>query len=144
MTITRIKKITSSLLGVANSLQPLWWLVVRLAIASVFFKSGLTKIEDFDMTLDLFRDEYSVPLLPPYYAAVSSTFFELAMPVALVLGFATRLAALPLLAMTAVIEFTYQHHMEHMYWAILLTGIVLHGAGKFSLDHLIAKRLAAA
>lgn len=94
------------------------------------------------MTLGLFMDEYSVPFLPPYVAAVSATFFELTMPVALVLGFATRFAAMPLLAMTAVIEFTYQHHVEHTYWALLLAGLAFHGAGKFSADHLINKRLA--
>lgn len=115
MSIACACKLTSKLFNILNGLQPLWWLFLRVWIAAVFFKSGLTKIEDFETTVLLFTDEYQVPLLPPYFAALSATLLELAMPVALTLGFATRLAALPLLVMTAVIQFTYIDHVQHYY-----------------------------
>jgi hypothetical protein len=43
-------------------------LVSRFAIASVFWRSGQTKVQGFHIreeTFDLFREEYKVPLLPP-------------------------------------------------------------------------------
>lgn len=122
-----------------NRLEPLWWLFLRLWIAAVFFKSGLTKIDDFETTVLLFTEEYHVPVLSPYIAALSATFFELAMPVALVLGLGVRAAALPLLIMTAVIQFTYLDHVQHYYWAIMLVGLILHGGGKVSLDYWMAR-----
>jgi len=114
--------------------------LLRVWIALVFFKSGLTKIEDFETTIMLFEEEYQVPMLSPYFAALSATFFELVMPVALVLGLATRFAAIPLLIMTVVIQFTYMDHVQHYYWGIVLLGLILHGGGKLSADYLIERK----
>ena len=79
-------------------------LMFRIAIAAVFWSSGLTKIASWDTTIALFRDEYMVPLLPPEIAAAWSAAFELSCSPLIVLGLATRLATLPLLGMTFVIE----------------------------------------
>ena len=49
-------------------------LAIRLHVANVFFKSGLTKIDDWDKTVFLFQEEYHVPLLPPEAAAFLGTF----------------------------------------------------------------------
>ncbi|MEO6423123.1 MAG: hypothetical protein ABIR84_10705 [Candidatus Nitrotoga sp.] len=46
-------------------LAPLLDLGLRLYLANIFFKSGLTKIQNWDSTLYLFSDIYSVPLLSP-------------------------------------------------------------------------------
>lgn len=140
MMLAVLKRNTECVFSILNKLQPLWWLGIRIWIAYVFFKSGLTKIDEFDATLFLFEYEYNVPFIPPYFAAVSATFFELVCPILLVLGVATRFAALPLLVMTAVIQFTYQEHVQHIYWAIILSGLLLHGAGKLSIDHFIHKK----
>src|SRR5580700_5425297 len=72
----------------------------RLAIAEVFWSSGQTKLANWDATLQLFEDEYKVPLLPPDLAAHVGAAIELSTPVLLVLGFLTRPAALVLLGMT--------------------------------------------
>jgi putative oxidoreductase len=135
-------KLASTVLQGLNRLQPLWWLFVRIWIAAVFFKSGLTKIDDFSNTIFLFTEEYKVPFVSPYFAAVSGTFFELTCPILLTLGLATRLAVLPLISMTLVIQLTYMDHVQHYYWGIVLTGLLIHGAGKLSLDHLISQRFA--
>ncbi len=111
-------------------------LFVRVWIAKVFFMSGLTKIDNWENTLILFEYEYAVPLLPVAFAAYSATFFELAMPVLLVGGLMARSAALPLLVMTAVIEFTYLSNPEHVWWAVALGLIMIKGAGPLSLDYL--------
>jgi putative oxidoreductase len=63
-------------------------------------------------------------LLPIALAAGSATAFEMLMPPLLVLGLFARPAALPLIAMTMVIQFTYLDHVDHLYW-ILLLGLIL-------------------
>jgi putative oxidoreductase len=42
---------------------------LRLAVATVFWNSGTTKLASLDTTLQLFADEYRLPLLPPEIAA---------------------------------------------------------------------------
>jgi putative oxidoreductase len=132
--------IYSEFIAILNKLSPVMILVLRLWIAHIFFAAGLVKIEDFSTTIALFRDEYKTPFLPPEVAAFLGTFFELSCPILLTLGLATRLATLPLLAMTAVIQFTYDQNIQHIYWAMLLGTILVSGAGKISLDYLISKK----
>jgi putative oxidoreductase len=118
-------------------------LLFRIAISSVFWSSGLTKLASWQTTVALFRDEYQVPLLPPEVAAVLSTTFELGCSVFLVLGLGTRLATLPLLGMTFVIQaFVYpEYWTQHLLWASALLFLLARGAGTVSLDHLIARRV---
>ena len=52
-----------------DRLQPLLALGLRLYVARVFLLSGLTKIQDWSVTLALFENEYHVPLLSPSVAA---------------------------------------------------------------------------
>lgn len=125
---------------ILNQLSPLMILVLRLWIAHIFLTSGMVKIDDFDNTIALFRDEYKTPFLSPEIAAFLGTFFELVCPILLTFGLATRLATLPLLAMTAVIQFTYDQNDQHIYWAMLLGTILVSGAGKISLDYFISKK----
>ena len=121
-------------------LQSLLLLIIRLWIARIFLLSGLVKISDFSNTIALFSDEYKVPFIPPMFAAVSATTFELLCPVLLIIGLASRLSVLPLLVMTAVIQFTYDQNIQHAYWAMLLVTILAFGPGKLSIDHLIRNK----
>ena len=73
-----------------DHLQPLALLAARLYVSSVFFRSGMVKIADWGSTLALFRDEYTVPVLPPTFAAYLGTFGELFFPVLITLGLAGR------------------------------------------------------
>jgi putative oxidoreductase len=116
-------------------------LMFRIAIAAVFWSSGLTKIASWDTTSALFRDEYMVPLLPPEIAAAWAAAFELSCSPLLVLGLATRLATLPLLGMTFVIEvFVYpEYWTQHLMWASILLFLLTKGPGVFSLDHYIER-----
>jgi putative oxidoreductase len=116
--------------------------LLRLSIALVFWHAGMTKIASWDTTIALFRDEYMVPVLPPELAASLAVTVELTCPVLLVLGLATRLATLPMLGMTFVIEvFVYpEQWIEHLMWASILVFIVTRGPGVLSLDHLVARR----
>ncbi|MEC9344928.1 MAG: FAD-dependent oxidoreductase [Pseudomonadota bacterium] len=122
-------------------LVPFALLGIRIWIAMIFFAAGATKFESFENTTLLFEYEYMVPLLPPAFAAAAATVFELSMPVLLVLGLFTRLATLPLIVMTLVIQFTYMHHIDHLYWLMLLGLVALRGPGRLSLDHLLGHLL---
>src|SRR5215468_9443576 len=114
---------------------------LRLAVATVFWNSAMTKLADWNATLSLFTDEYQVPLLPPELAANLALAIEVTTPVLLVLGLLTRAAALVLLGMTAVIEiFVYpQAWPTHIQWAAMLLVLLCRGAGNFSLDTLIQR-----
>ncbi len=116
--------------------------LLRFSIGSVFWHSGMTKIASWDTTIALFRDEYMVPILPPEVAASLAATVELTCPVLLVLGIATRLATLPMLGMTFVIEvFVYpEQWIEHLMWASILVFILTRGPGALSLDHVFARK----
>ena len=114
-------------------------LLFRLAVGSVFLKAGLTKIASWESTVALFREEYQVPILPPEVAATLATTFELGCSTLLILGLGTRVAALPLLGMIAVIQlFVYPNAWaEHLTWGSILVAVLTRGAGSASLDRLV-------
>jgi putative oxidoreductase len=114
-------------------------LPLRAAVATVFWNSAMAKLANWDTTIELFTDEYKVPLLSPEIAANMALSIELTAPVLLVLGLLTRAAALVLLGMTTVIEvFVYPEAWPtHIQWAAMLLVLICRGAGKLSLDHLI-------
>jgi putative oxidoreductase len=116
-------------------------LLLRLAVAGVFWRSAMTKLASWDTALALFADEYKVPLLPPDVAAYMAVSIELAAPVLLVPGLLTRPAALVLLGMTAVIQvFVYpQAWPTHLQWVAMLLVLLCRGAGRWSLDHRLTR-----
>lgn len=117
-------------------------LPLRLAVATVFWNSGTTKLANWDATLDLFENEYKLPLIPPDAAAHVGAAIELSTPVLLLLGILTRPAAAVLFGMTLIIEiFVYpQAWPTHIQWAAMLLVLLCRGAGGFSLDALIRRR----
>ena len=114
-------------------------LPLRVGVAAVFWNSAQTKLANWDTTIELFTDEYKVPLLPPVLVANMALAIELTTPVLFVLGLLTRAAALVLLGMTAVIEiFVYpQAWPTHIQWAAMLLVLLCRGPGKLSLDHVL-------
>lgn len=134
--------------GLANNLLPetLLLLVARLGAAGVFFVSGRTKVEGFltltPTTFELFQTEYALPLLPPVLAAYAATYAEHALSILLALGLATRMAALGLLGMTAVIQiFVYPDAWPtHLTWAGLLLPLIARGGGRMSLDRIMSQK----
>lgn len=127
---------------------PYWLLAIplRLAVATIFWNSAMTKLANWDTALSLFAEEYKVPILRPEVAAYLAVSIEFAAPVLLVFGLFTRPTALVLLGMTAVIEiFVYPLAWPtHLQWAAMLLVLLCRGPGKLSLDHLlVARRLSA-
>lgn len=117
-------------------------LPLRLAVATVFWNSAMTKLANWDSAVALFADEYKVPLLSPQLAAYTAATIEILTPVMLVLGLGTRAAALVLLGMTTVIEvFVYPEAWPtHIQWTAMLLVLLSRGAGHLSLDHWIRCR----
>lgn len=127
-------------------LQDLALLALRLWLAMVFFKSGLTKIADWETTVFLFTEEYHVPILPPATAALLATTAELALPVLLVLGLAGRFAALGLFVLNAVAVISYAA-LEgtaldfHYQWGLMLFCLIAFGMGSLAADPLLVRRI---
>ena len=120
--------------------------IARLSIAAVFLQSGRTKVDGWihvsDGAVALFRDEYRLPLLSPDLAAHIAAYSEHVFSALLVLGLFTRLSALALLGMTAVIEiFVYPDAWPtHLSWAGLLLYLIARGAGSISVDRALGIR----
>jgi putative oxidoreductase len=126
---------------------PSWLLglIIRVGIADVFWRSGQTKVSGWHVTqttVQLFRDEYKVPLLSPEIAANLASIQEHLFSVLLVIGLASRLSALGLLGMTAVIEiFVYPENWpDHLLWAGALLYVLTRGPGALSVDALICRK----
>ena len=116
-------------------------LVLRAALAKVFWSSAMVKLDDWNAALFLFSDEYHVPILPPEIAAYLAVSVELSTPVLLVTGLMTRGAALILLGMTSVIQiFVYpQAWPTHIQWAAMLLVLLTRGPGRISADYWISR-----
>jgi putative oxidoreductase len=117
-------------------------LVARLSMAGVFWRSGQTKVEGWrvtDSAIELFRSEYQLPLLDPVLAAHLAAVAEHVFPVLLVVGLATRFAALALLIMTLTIQvFVYPDAWPtHGTWAACFLLLMAHGPGRLSADWLL-------
>ena len=121
-------------------------LASRFALAAIFWLSGRTKVDGLltvnDTAYTLFREDYKVPLLPPEFAAHMATYAEHFLPVLLVIGLATRLSALGLLGMTAVIQiFVYPDAWPtHLTWAVPMLYLIGRGGGRISADSIIGVR----
>jgi putative oxidoreductase len=132
---------------------PLVQLVLRVALAVPFWRSGILKWDGFlrlnDTAVTLFSDEFMLHLpggpyhFPaPMVMAFLSGCGEIMFPILLVLGLGTRFAGLGLLFMTLIVELTVPDGWPvHITWAAMALGIMAYGPGRISLDHLIGRTL---
>ena len=125
--------------GIADYLQSPALLLARFYLAWVFFKSGLTKLRDWESTLFLFEYEYAVPVLPYELAAYLATIGELVLPTMLVFGIFTRKGAAGIFVINLVAVFSLPDMPEaafnlHLVWGVLSALIAIWGPGRFALD----------
>ena len=149
--LTEIARRSDWLLGrLAQAAAIIAPLLLRVALAVPFFKSGLTKWDGFlslsPAAVFLFEDEFKLHLFgaevnfpAPEAVALLDAVAEIALPALLVIGLATRLSALALLVMTAVIQLVVPEGWAnfHLPWAALAVALIALGPGPLSLDHLI-------
>lgn len=144
--LARLARFYYSAAHLPEHLAPLLDLGLRLFIADVFFKSGLTKIQNWDSTLYLFNDVYAVPLLPPEFAAYLATGAELGLSVLLALGLFGRFAAAGLFILNGVAVISYEELSEcgvshHLYWGLLLVVLLVVSRSTWSADAWLERRL---
>lgn len=126
--------------------------LLRIALALPFLRSGHTRWDGFlsisPATLFLFENQFKLHVFgaaydfpaPDTIAWLVAT-AEITLPILLILGLATRFAALALLLMTGVIQLVFPDGWAnfHLYWASLALGIMALGPGPLSLDRLISQ-----
>src|ERR1700733_11088796 len=127
--------------------------VMRVALAVPFWRSGVLKWNGFlklnDTAVTLFTDEFMLHLPggPYHYPAPAVMAFlsgcgEITFPVLLVVGLATRFAALGLLLMTFIVELTIPTGWPmHITWAAMALGIMAWGPGRFSIDYWLQRSM---
>ena len=149
--VSRFAAIVRQALGVIRWIASpsLTQLVLRLALAVPFWKSGILKWDGFlrlnDTAITLFTDEFKLHLpggpydFPaPAVMAFLSGWGEITFPVLLVLGLATRFTATGLLFMTFIVELTVPDGWPiHITWAAMALAIMAWGPGRLALDQAI-------
>jgi putative oxidoreductase len=139
--------------GIGEAARDVALPALRWALAVPFFFSGLTKWDGFgrlsagavylfteEFRLHLFGAEIAYPW-PKLMAAMAGS-AEIVLPVLLVAGFATRWAALGLLAMTAIVQLTVPDGWAnfHLPWAAMALALTVFGPGRLALDTLVRTR----
>jgi putative oxidoreductase len=127
-------------------------MVLRLALAVPFWKSGILKWDGFlhlnDTAITLFTDEFKLHLpggpynFPaPAVMAFLSGCGEVGFSFLLALGLGTRFAATGLLFMTLIVELTVPDGWPvHITWVAMALAIMAWGPGRLSIDQFIASR----
>lgn len=138
--LIRTRELHNQALGLLQLLASPALLSARLYIAWVFFKAGLTKINNWESTLFLFEYEYQVPYLSIELAAQLATFGELVLPVLLALGLLTRISAIGLfivnvVAVIAYLDISLAAYNLHLVWGVIILANIIYGGGKLALDH---------
>jgi putative oxidoreductase len=118
-----------------------WW---------VFFRSGWLKITDWEQTISLFESEYRVPVLSPFWGAVTGTAGELIFSALLIVGLGGRLPALGLFFVNVMAVVSYWHEFsvdsgiaglrQHHLWGFMLAMLFIYGSGPWSLDRVLGRR----
>lgn len=137
--LKKIKNVHNSAVNLVDYLQSPALLFARFYLAWVFFKSGLTKIRDWESTLLLFEYEYEVPFLDHVTAAFAATGGELVLPVLLALGLLSRFSATGLfivnwVAVLSLPDMPQAAYNLHLIWAGLATLVMVWGGGFLSAD----------
>ena len=126
---------------------------LRLLLAYEFFEAGLEKLRGENWFTDI-QDDFPFPfsVVPPEISWQLATWTELIAPVLLVLGLGTRFASISLIVLTVVAWASVHAGLGYnvcdngfklpLIYLIMFVPLLLTGAGKLSLDHWIARRVA--
>jgi putative oxidoreductase len=150
LTMSMPARLLGGLERLLDPLQPLFLLATRWYVSWQFLKSGWIKVTSWQSTLDLFQNEYHVPLLPPQLAAVTGAFGELFFPVLLVLGIGGRIGPLGLFFVNLMAVVSYRQVLlaegfeaalaQHVLWGFMLALLAVFGNGTWSLERIFAGR----
>ena len=151
--LVQMSALHAALSRLLDRLRSPFLLATRWYVAWQFWQSGWLKISSWDSTLELFRSEYHVPVLPPVLAAYAGTFGELFFPALLVLGLFSRVGALGTFAVNAMAVISYAAVLlaegseaalgQHVLWGFMLATLAIAGPGQFAIDSLLERKVAA-
>ena len=154
--------LTARLDAVAETIPPL---VLRLIMGWEFWESGLEKLHGDNWFADIqSRFPFPFDVIPPGISWQISTWFELIGAVMVWIGLGTRLFAFILLFLTfvataavhwpsmltmwsdlakgyAITDMGHGNFKLPLLFAVMLLPLIFGGGGRFSLDHLLAKRV---
>jgi putative oxidoreductase len=145
---TRLYRRTDDLIAAIPASLAL--LVLRVALAVPFFRSGLTKWDGFlsvspgtrflfanEFKLHIFGQAYAYPF--PLLMAWAASISEIVLPILLVIGLFTRFAALGLFVMTIIIQLTVPAGWAnfHLPWAAMALALMVYGGGMLSTDRIL-------
>jgi putative oxidoreductase len=155
------QSLTARLDGAGETLPPL---ILRLIMGWEFFESGLEKLHGENWFTDIqSRFPFPFDVIPANLSWCIATWFELIGAIMLWLGLGTRVFAFILLFLTfvataavhwpsmltmwsdlakgyAITDMGHGNFKLPLLFSVMLLPLIFSGAGKFSLDHLIAKR----
>ncbi|MDF1655272.1 MAG: DoxX family protein [Coxiellaceae bacterium] len=141
-------KVVAPIVRVLDLIAPLIDLIIRIWIARFFFEAAIMKMGSWQQTILMFQHQYHVGFLSPAAAAVIGTGAELVLSLLLVLGLGGRISILIFFLYNAIVAASFPHLWTpegagglamHVSWGLLLALLMVHGPGKISLDHLIAR-----
>ena len=131
----------------AENLKDLPPLFFRIILSYGFFEPATRKLGNIDGIAQWFASmNYPFPTLNAYLAGIT----EFSGSILLLLGLGTRIISLPLMFVMLVAIFTV--HIGNgfaagnngfeipLYYLLMLFSLVVNGAGRLSVDHLISKR----
>jgi putative oxidoreductase len=149
--IGTLRELCVRICGTAAFIAPV---LLRVSLALPFLRSGLTRWNGFPSLSEgqffLFEEQFRLhvlgnqyPLPFPDTTAYIVGVLEILLPVLLILGLATRVAAAGLLSMTCVVQLVAPDGWAnfHLYWAAISTTLIALGPGVLSLDGLIVPRI---
>ena len=130
-----------------SKLTDLSLLLMRLILAYGFYKLAMLKLKDVPAIGDWFAG-MNYPL--PYLNAYLATAIETSGVILLIIGLGIRIISIPLMIVMLVAIFTvhWSHGFEAgnngfeipLYYIFMLFALLTHGAGKYSIDQIIAKK----
>jgi putative oxidoreductase len=125
-------------------------LATRFYVGWQFWKSGWLKVSSWSSTLDLFRTEYHVPVLPPEIAAIAGASGEILFPALLFMGLFGRVGALGASFVNVMAVVSYRQVLlaegseaalaQHVLWGFMLLVLCVFGSGGISLDAWLERR----
>ena len=143
-----LNRIRRALIGIAARLSWLPPALARLTLGIIFAGSGWGKLHNLQTVTEFFR-QLHVPA--PGFNATFVGATELVCGILLLLGLASRLAAIPLIVIMCVAIATAKSsdlegfgdllRLPEWDYIVLSIWIAVAGAGALSLDHLLSRRL---
>lgn len=144
-------KINSCVNWACHSLNKFTFLPIllsRLTLGIVFLVSGLGKFNHLDKVTGYFA---SLGIPNPHFTVVFTSLFEFTCGLLVLIGFATRLATIPLIVILLVAIKTAKwdditglysvFQLSEFLYIVLLTWLMALGGGVFSVDHFIKTKI---